>query len=95
MPPYLAQGAAMAIEDAAVLAGCFTASPNEPASALAAYESWRRPRASQVYKAAFETGELYHLTSTMAAIRNTALRVAGRQLTLARNDWLYGWKPVV
>jgi hypothetical protein len=31
----------------------------------------------------------------MAAFRNTALRLAGRQLTLARNDWVYGWKPVV
>lgn len=95
MPPYLAQGAAMAIEDAAVLAGCFAASPEEPASALASYESWRRPRALRVCKAAFEAGETYHLKSAMAALRNAALRVAGRQLTLARNDWLYGWKPVV
>jgi salicylate hydroxylase len=95
MPPYLAQGAAMAIEDATVLAGCFAASPNDPADALASYQSWRRPRALRVYRAAFETGELYHFSSSMAAFRNTALRLAGRQLTLARNDWVYGWKPVV
>jgi salicylate hydroxylase len=95
MPPYLAQGAAMAIEDAAVLAGCFATSPDDPANALASYQSWRRPRATRVYRAAFETGELYHFSSSMAAVRNAALLIAGRQLTLARNDWIYGWKPVV
>jgi len=94
MPPYLAQGAAMAIEDAAVLAASFAAKPDEPADALASYVSWRRPRALRVYKAAFETGEIYHFASSMAAVRNAALRLAGRHLTLSRNDWLYGWKPV-
>jgi len=95
MPPYLAQGAAMAIEDAAVLAGCFAASPDDSAEALRSYQSWRRPRALRVYKAAFATGEVYHFNSSMAAARNMALRVAGRQVTLARNDWIYGWRSVV
>lgn len=95
MPPYLAQGAAMAIEDAAVLAGCFAASPDDSAEALRSYQSWRRPRALSVYKAAFATGEIYHFNSSMAAARNMALRVAGRRVTLARNDWIYGWRPVV
>lgn len=94
MPPYLAQGAAMAIEDAAVLAACFAASPDNPANALASYQSWRRPRALSVYKAAFRTGEAYHFRSPMAALRDTALRLAGHRLTLARNDWVYGWRPV-
>ena len=95
MPPYLAQGAAMAIEDAAVLAGCFAASPDDPTEALRSYQSWRRPRALKVYKAAFDAGEVYHFNSSMAAARNMALRVAGRQVTLARNDWIYGWRAVV
>jgi salicylate hydroxylase len=95
MPPYLAQGAAMAIEDAAVLAGCFAATPNDPAGALRAYQSWRRPRALRVYKAAFDTGDIYHFRSPMAVARNMALRIAGRQVTLARNDWIYGWRAVV
>ena len=34
MTPFLAQGAAMAIEDAAVLAACFAATPDDAASAL-------------------------------------------------------------
>ena len=44
MPPFLAQGAAMAIEDAAVLAASFAANPDDPAAALSAYEAARKPR---------------------------------------------------
>ena len=95
MPPYLAQGAAMAIEDAAVLAGCLASSPDDAVSALSTYQSWRKPRVLRVYKAAFETGALYHLGKPMAAMRNLALTIAGRQLSLSRNDWIYGWRSAV
>lgn len=92
MPPFMAQGAAMAIEDAAVLAECFAQSPKDAAAALKAYEAARKPRTSQISKAAIKTGEYYHFDQPMAAIRDTALRLAGRQLTLRKNNWVYGWK---
>jgi 2-polyprenyl-6-methoxyphenol hydroxylase-like FAD-dependent oxidoreductase len=95
MPPYLAQGAAMAIEDAAVLAGSFAASPDEPESALRAYELVRRPRALRVSRAAFETGAYYHFGGLMEAARNAALRIAGPPLIMTRNRWIYGWRPAV
>ena len=44
MQPYLAQGAAMAIEDAAVLASAMAAAPHDPAAARRRYERARRPR---------------------------------------------------
>lgn len=49
MMPFMAQGAGMAIEDAVVLARALDAFDSVPA-ALAAYESARRPRASEVQK---------------------------------------------
>lgn len=90
MPPFLAQGAAMAIEDAAVLAECF-ARESDIAAALRSYEAARQPRTTRVCKAAFETGNHYHLGQPLATIRNAALRAAGPRLTLAKNDWIYGW----
>jgi salicylate hydroxylase len=49
MLPFFAQGAAQAIEDAAVLADCLRhAGRDSVAQALQRYERMRRPRASQV-----------------------------------------------
>lgn len=49
MLPFFAQGAAQAVEDAAVLAVCLAdASPASVPAALQRYEQIRRPRASQV-----------------------------------------------
>ena len=92
MPPFLAQGAAMAIEDAAVLAASFAGNPDDPATALFAYEAARKPRVVQVHKAAFETGMRYHYGGMLATMRNAALWLAGSSLALRRNDWIYGWK---
>jgi salicylate hydroxylase len=92
MPPFLAQGAAMAIEDAAVLAASFAADPDNPAAALFAYEAARKPRVVEVHKAAFDTGMRYHYDGMLATMRNAALWLAGSSLALRTNDWIYGWK---
>lgn len=47
MTPFMAQGAAMALEDAAVLARCLEAAEDAPAG-LAAYETLRKGRASRI-----------------------------------------------
>lgn len=91
MPPFLAQGAAMAIEDAAVLADCFATS-TDAAAALRSYEAARRPRVTRVHKASFETGARYHFGQPLAAIRNTAIHLAGSRLVLGQYEWIYGWK---
>ena len=52
MTPYMAQGAGMAIEDAAILARCLEgAGQGDIASAFAKYEAIRKPRASWVQAA--------------------------------------------
>ena len=50
MLPYLAQGAAMAIEDAAVAAQCLAQTPNDPAAAFRSY--WRSRAAPRLEGAA-------------------------------------------
>ena len=48
MTPYMAQGAATSIEDAAVLARCLAKSPNDIPYAFRMYEATRKPRTSRI-----------------------------------------------
>ena len=56
MLPYLAQGAAMAIEDAAVLAQCLAQSPDNATAALRSYEGKRQKRTARAQRAARRNG---------------------------------------
>ncbi|MCQ3943454.1 MAG: FAD-dependent oxidoreductase, partial [Alphaproteobacteria bacterium] len=60
MLPFLAQGAAMAIEDAFVLAQVLADEP-DVVRALQRYEAARLPRTAQVQLAARAQGEIFHL----------------------------------
>ena len=59
MPPFLAQGAAMAIEDAAVLARWLAGVDRRP-DRLRRLQAERRPRVARVAAAARRTGDHYH-----------------------------------
>ena len=87
--PFLAQGAAQAIEDAAALAAALAATRDLPAG-LAAYSAARVARATRVQRASHELGRLYHLAGPAAAARDLGMRLLGSQRLLARYDWLYG-----
>lgn len=64
MLPFLSQGAAMAIEDAYVLAQALDHfGTDELDAALDAYEEERRPRTARVQLEARERGRTYHLSS--------------------------------
>jgi salicylate hydroxylase len=93
MVPFLAQGAAMAIEDAAVLGRSLAATPGDVPAALAAYAAERKPRVGHVWKAAQRTGSHYHQSGLVASARDFILRTAGPDLVLRRNDWIYRWRP--
>jgi salicylate hydroxylase len=92
MLPFLAQGAAMAIEDAAVLAGCMGRYPDDIASAMRRYERARRRRTARVQNAARSNGRTYHMSAAEAVLRNTFLRLAGGKALRRRYNWLYDWK---
>jgi salicylate hydroxylase len=93
MLPYLAQGAAMAIEDAAVVAACLARMPDDTAQALRTYSAARRARARRVQRLAARNGERYHLRGVRALLRNAAMRYMGGERLLQHYDWLYEWRP--
>jgi salicylate hydroxylase len=92
MLPFLAQGAGMAIEDAAVLAAALGEAGN-PAEALRRYERQRRQRTERVQRMSRKQGRLYGLSGPEALIRNMGMRMLGSERLLARQDWLYSWRP--
>lgn len=76
--PFMAQGAAMAIEDAAVLAGCLAGDDSAPRG-LRRYEDLRRQRTAEVQAGSRRNAKLFHLTGVKAWLRNRATRrVVGR-----------------
>ncbi len=93
MLPLLAQGGAMAIEDAAVLAHCLEHDSTAPEQALRAYESRRRARVARVQREARRNAWRYHLAGPLALARDMVLRRMGGEKLLHRYDWLYDWKP--
>ncbi len=92
MLPFLAQGAAMAIEDAAVLAECLARLPNDPAAAMRQYEAARRNRTARVQRSARRNGSLYHLGGAAASARDLLLRAISGNMLLRSYDWLYDWR---
>lgn len=87
--PYMAQGAAMAIEDAAVLARVLDLDM-PVAEALRIYERHRAPRAARVVNESTEMADLYHIANA------DAMRQAFRDRNIAasRNNWLYPYDPL-
>ncbi|HLH90581.1 MAG TPA: FAD-dependent monooxygenase [Xanthobacteraceae bacterium] len=93
MLPFLAQGAAMAIEDAAVLAAVLGSASDDVAAALRRYEAARGPRTARVQRAARRNDTVYHLAWPISALRDRAMARMGSDGLLARFDWIYGWQP--
>ncbi|MFZ1149184.1 MAG: FAD-dependent monooxygenase [Xanthobacteraceae bacterium] len=93
MLPFLAQGAAMAIEDAAVAAQCLARMPDDPAAAWESYSAIRRGRTRKVQRLAARNGKRYHRAGAAAMLRNTAMRFLGGERLLRNYDWLYDWRP--
>jgi salicylate hydroxylase len=88
MFPFLAQGAAQAIEDAAVLAGCLAANTADPPAALARYETLRKPRTTRLQMLSHARQHTNHLPDgPEQRARDASL---ARQDPLAHNAWIYG-----
>ncbi|NBT96907.1 MAG: salicylate 1-monooxygenase [Methylocystaceae bacterium] len=89
MLPFLAQGAAQAIEDALALGQAFAAPNITVERAFLAYEQKRRMQAQKVVAASRQQGQYFHLSGGLALARNIAIRLLGGKGMLARNAWLY------
>jgi salicylate hydroxylase len=90
MLPFQAQGAAMAIEDAAILAPLLMTEP-DAASAFARFEAMRRPRIDRVRKLSDSNGFAFHLEWPFTLARNAVIWAQGPRGHLRRLDWLYGY----
>ena len=89
MVPFLAQGAAQAIEDAGALARVFAQVQDIPA-AVSIYSRNRVARAARVQREALKLGRIYHMSGPPAFARDITMRLLGPRGLLARYDWLYG-----
>jgi len=98
MLPFLAQGAAMAIEDAWALAQLLEQYDEAVEEALEHYQRVRRPRTARVQRQARDQGRMFHLASPWARLRrNLVLGFGSRfvpDIAMGRFDWLYGYDPV-
>ena len=94
MLPYMAQGAAQALEDGAVLAACL-AKNAEVEGALKHYEDVRLPRASKVQLAARGNKTRFHLPDGPEQIERDALMASSAtDWSFKAIDWLYGHDAV-
>jgi salicylate hydroxylase len=93
MLPFLSQGAAMAIEDAYVLAASLAAHGDDITTALSDYERERLPRTSRVQLEARERGRTYHLPSAFAQARRDFMfwlrGLFNPQTSGIRANWVY------
>ena len=89
MVPFLAQGAAQAVEDAGALGRAFSQTSLIP-EALMAYSRSRVARATRVQVEALRQGRIYHMSGPAALARDVAMRLMGPERLKARYDWLYG-----
>jgi salicylate hydroxylase len=87
MRPYLAQGAGMAIEDAAALASCLADQPEQVPLALTRYANMRWQRNARVQARAIRNGQIYHLKGFKQVGRDLALKLLGARLMDV--PWLY------
>jgi len=94
MLPFVAQGGAAAIEDAAVLAAAM-ARPGAGgiAESLARYSAERLPRVTKLQAEARSNGARYHWSWPLSAARDAGLAAIGGRRLLERYNWIYGWKP--
>jgi salicylate hydroxylase len=89
MRPYLAQGAGMAIEDAAELARQLAQVDGvlDVPTLLQRYALNRWQRCARVQARSIRNGEIFHLEGPMAWARDTSLRLLGERLLDV--PWLY------
>ncbi|WP_114946952.1 FAD-dependent oxidoreductase [Microvirga calopogonii] len=90
--PFLAQGAALAIEEAATLAALLGRDGPDIARALSSYETQRLPRARRVQNEARRNGRIYHAGGLIGFGRNQVMRHLGPEGMTRRYDWLYGFR---
>lgn len=89
MLQYLAQGAAMAMEDAVCLAGAADAADGEFAAAFQRYQTLRLVRASRVQISSRLFGLVYHADGVDRLVRNDIYQGRSAERYYDALDWLF------
>ena len=84
--PFMAQGAAMAIEDAACLSHCLEGDLDY-ADSFNRFEKLRRKRSHKVLTMSARNGRVFHLSGLAAKVRNVVLKFYKPRF----NQFLYGY----
>ncbi|WP_375614539.1 MULTISPECIES: FAD-binding protein [unclassified Bartonella] len=87
--PFAAQGAAMAIEDAATLAKALSLKNLSLTKALSLYEKTRTPRIAAVKKRGDFNRLSYHATGPIAIARNLMMKIRTPESIMSDLNWLY------
>jgi salicylate hydroxylase len=95
MLPFLAQGGAMAMEDAYVLAGVLKRNAADVPSALKSYESLRRERTTQVQLGSRARADICQVISPLAQLRRDLGYLFNQWFkpgaAIQRADWIYSY----
>ncbi len=89
--PYLAQGAAMALEDACVLSNAIK-NAGELESAFRNFTGSRFKRTSAIQKKSRQLGTIYHAKGVLRQVRNTVLKATPRHSFIKEMSWIYSWQ---
>ncbi len=97
MLPFAAQGAGMAIEDAAVLAKVLERKPGDncrrhPGGAEALRPAAARPRGCGCSAPRGSRDGSIISAARLALARDLVIKAMGPQRMLARQDWIYDWR---
>ncbi|MAI41325.1 MAG: monooxygenase [Gammaproteobacteria bacterium] len=87
--PFMAQGAAMAIEDAAVIAHCLNSCKNIE-EGLKIYESLRRKRTERIQCASRRNADIFHMSGFSARLRNMFAAIMMKDTM----NWIYKYDPL-
>lgn len=90
MMPFQAQGAAMGIEDAAILAPLLVTEPNAE-SAFRGYAALRQPRVERVARLSQSNGRAFHMSWPLSVARDAVIAAQGQRGHLSRLNWVYGY----
>ena len=89
MLPFMAQGAAQALEDGATLAACLQREPDVP-QALRLYETLRQPRASRIQAMSTENKTRFHLPDGPEQLaRDAAMAGGSTDFAIKAVEWIY------
>ncbi len=88
--PFVAQGGAMAIEDADVIANALVETDCKVPQAFRLYENLRLTRIARIWQESRQNGRIYHLPYPLSYFRDLKIKNSRPEDLLARYDWLYG-----